>query len=276
MTPSHAASSQATRPNAARPFALPQTAPLVAVDIGNTSVKWSLFAPSAEGSDAALASGEYPTEAVDLAPLAERLPSEALAWCVASVQRAGQQRLRDWVASQRPQDTYHLLTLADLPIAVEVDFPERVGMDRLMAAVAAGALRDDSRPAVVVDAGSAITVDLIGPRGEFLGGAILPGLSMVARALNANTDLLPLVAPEVTIAPPAVGKSTEAAIRSGLFWGTVGAVRELVQRVAAGLPSTHLFVSGGDAQRLTVAWDPRARCVPNLVLLGIRIVARGS
>jgi type III pantothenate kinase len=105
-----------------------------------------------------------------------------------------------------------------------------VGIDRLLDAVAANRLRHPAAPAVVVDVGTAITVDLVAADGSFQGGAILPGIAMSARALHAFTDLLPLVdVRELSSPPPPLGTSTVAALQSGLFWGAVGAIRQLLE-----------------------------------------------
>ena len=118
-----------------------------------------------------------------------------------------------WVRAHRPQDEYRLLTFRDLPLEIRVDHPERVGIDRLAAAVAANALRDTDRPAVVIGAGSALVVNLIAADGAFEGGAILPGFRMGAIALS-SADLLPEVLFRSSDEPPPVlGKNTEAAIR---------------------------------------------------------------
>jgi type III pantothenate kinase len=164
-----------------------------------------------------------------------------------------------------------LLTFQDLPIQLDVEAPERVGMDRLAAAVAANRLRQATRPAVVVDAGTAITVNLITSDGVFRGGVILPGFRLTTKALAEGTDLLPLITSDWNADPPTVvGRTTESAIRSGLFWGTVGAVRELVGRMASDLSAPpQVFVTGGDAKRLASFMAPDARFVPDLVLIGI-------
>jgi type III pantothenate kinase len=153
-----------------------------------------------------------------------------------------------------------------------------VGLDRLAAAVAANRLRSPGRSAIVIDAGTAVTVDLVGATGAFQGGVILPGFQMAARALADDTDLLPMVPFSTNGEPPSVvGKTTEAAIRSGLFWGCVGAVRGLVDRMARQTGSEpELFVTGGDAESLTVHLGPAAQFVPNLVVIGIALAARAT
>jgi type III pantothenate kinase len=210
--------------------------------------------------------------------LLEALPGERSLWHVASVHREGTQILTEWIAGQRPDDDVRVLSYRDLPIDVRVDFPERVGLDRLAAAVAANARRDAARPAIVVDAGSAITVDLVSADGAFCGGVILPGFRMAAEALFGAADQLPLalLAPEAEL-PAVVGRNTEAAIKSGLFWGAVGAVRELIERMAGELDTPpQVFVTGGDLRQLAEHIGHGARFVPNMVLAGIAIAARGK
>ncbi|MFV0446071.1 MAG: type III pantothenate kinase [Planctomycetaceae bacterium] len=118
------------------------------------------------------------------------------------------------------------------PLRMRVDFPEKVGIDRLLNAIAANQLRRAGQAAVVVSSGTATTVDYVAPDGSFCGGAILPGFELSARALHEYTALLPLIPLDVVLQEPPdeLGRNTEAALRSGLYWGHVGAVRELVRR----------------------------------------------
>lgn len=246
--------------------------PRIAVGIGNTTVKLGLT--ECDGGDtwpAWRARHEIPTrELVAGAALPGTLPEAPVEWLVASVHRRAEAQLRDWVTAHRPADRYYALGHADLPLAIRVDAPERVGLDRLTAAVAVNRLRGTA-PAIFIDAGTALTVNLVGSDGAFEGGVILPGFGLTARALSEGTDQLPLVLPESDAPPPPlVGKSTQGAILSGLFWGNVGAVRELVARFRAELAEpAHVYVTGGDTQRLTPYIDPEARFVPDLVLAGI-------
>jgi type III pantothenate kinase len=151
-------------------------------------------------------------------------------------------------------------------------------MDRLASAVAVNRLRDPARPAIVIDLGSAITVDLVSAAGEFLGGAILPGIGMSARAMHQFTDLLPLSAmTELTDPPPALGTSTAAAMRSGVYWGAVGAMRELVARLSQGRDVPQVFLTGGAApsvaELISNADGQPAVYVEHLTLAGIAIAA---
>jgi type III pantothenate kinase len=133
-----------------------------------------------------------------------------------------------------------------------------------------------ARPGLVVSCGTAITVERITARGVWQGGAIAPGLGVSGRALHHFTKQLPMVEPRA--APPAWGSSTQPAVESGVFWGTVGAVRELLARQAGDL-SGDLWViwTGGDAALLAspIAGGD-ARIEPDLVLLGLAHLALAS
>lgn len=250
---------------------------LIAVDIGNSSTKigWSFEASAVAGLPVpndvkSVVTGQMPPDV-----LAAALPEQRSRWHIVSVHREGTRVLTKWLDAHRTDDEVRLLTHQELPIEARVDFPDRVGLDRLAAAVAANVIRSKGRPAIVVDAGSAITVDLVAVNGAFEGGVILPGFRMSAEALY-GADLLPLAvwSPDEE-PPPAVGRNTEAAIRSGLFWGAVGAVREIVGRISAGLePPPEIFVTGGDLRQLTEQLGERARFVPHMVLSGIAVAAQ--
>jgi type III pantothenate kinase len=249
------------------------TRPLIAVDIGNSSTKigWA-FEPAAPSMlPAATRTCGFATGEAPPADLLASLPRESAHWAIASVHREGSRLLRQWLGDQRPADVAQQLTFRDLPIAVRAHPPDRVGLDRLAAAVAANHLRRPDAPAIIIDAGSAITVDLVAADGAFEGGAILPGFRMAAQALY-SADLLPLALLEPNDQPPpALGADTDSAIRSGLFWGAVGAVRELAHRLSANLnDQTDVFITGGDLRQLALHIE-RSRYIPNLVLSGIAL-----
>ncbi len=258
---------------------MPSAAPLVAVDVGNSRIKLGRFAaPIAPGAlpapDATLDLARDWRED-DLLVLAAEYPSAL--WLVGSVNRPAAARLIESVRAIQPRGVVRLLALAELPIAVRVPRPERVGIDRLLGAVAANHVRDAGRPAVVVDLGTAITVDLVGGDGAFAGGAILPGIALAARALHEHTDLLPYIdMAELAAREPPLGTDTESAIRSGLFWGAIGGARELIARLeeqAGG--DAQVFLTGGAASSVAGLLRPDARFEPHLVLAGIALAARG-
>ena len=133
------------------------------------------------------------------------------------------------------------------PIVANVSEPDRVGTDRLCSAAAAH--RHAKRACVVASFGTALTVDLVSDDGIFMGGAILPGMALAARALHEHTALLP----HVELAEPSEvwGTNTAEAIRVGIVCGLRGALREIVERYATRIGRwPAVLLTGGDADRL--------------------------
>jgi len=160
-----------------------------------------------------------------------------------------------------------------LGIVVGVEAPDRVGIDRLCAAAAA-AVALPGRPVVVVDCGTATTVDMVSTAGEFLGGAILPGPTLLAHALAEGTSRLPAVAALDTAAPPPMpGRSTQAAIAAGIGWGMRGAVARLVAEARAALGGTAAVILTGGSAGVVRDALPDAVEMPDLVLAGIALAA---
>ena len=161
----------------------------------------------------------------------------------------------------------------DMGIRVGYDDPDHVGIDRLAGASAAYAKYGG--PVIVVDAGSAITVDAVSGDGEFLGGIIAPGPGMSARALHEQTDLLPLVAPEMP--DTILGRSTPACIRSGVVYGAGAMVDGLVGRVKEILGEKARVVGTGGSLAVIRSVVKQVDVVePHLVLEGLYGIYRWS
>ncbi|HEX4412806.1 MAG TPA: type III pantothenate kinase, partial [Lacipirellulaceae bacterium] len=234
---------------------------LIAVDIGNSGIKFGkfdretiangLFGEGPFARDFCLptpkASFELPiahaTGEFDLKEFAEWCEANVSSnthWSVGSVHRGAGAMLTNaissWARQLGVEWPVRAIIYQDLPLRIQVDEPAKVGIDRLLAALAANRIRHDNRAAIVIDLGTAITIDLLDVDGAFAGGAILAGIGMAGRALRDQTDALPrVVLGEPESAPSPIGKSTQAAIEAGLYWGTVGAVTELVARITARL-----------------------------------------
>lgn len=264
------------------------TQPLIAVDIGNARIKFGRFADvCASGLPEPLGTLSLADDSPDFEQLAAWLSentqlsdgtSGGFSWWIASVNRPAATRLIDWLRGHRPDDRVVLLACDDLPLVVRLERPDMVGIDRLVDAVAVNRIRFSDRPAVIVDVGSAITVDWISAEGEFFGGAILPGIAMSARALHDFTDLLPLVSDaDLTSPPPALGVSTITAMQSGLFWGAVGSIRELVAQLSRRTNATpRVFLTGGAGRAVAELLGESTSYEPNLTLAGIALTAMKS
>lgn len=276
-----------------------ETAEVLAIDVGSSRVKLGRFAVAGDcpsGKPATVLPITVPklpepSEAISLAhgrDLTGGARDELKHWLDSSLEaqpRCYLASVQPTVAAQLVQNFEQLgwsapqqLTWQNMPLEVRVELLERVGIDRLLNAVAANRLRDPDRPAIVVDLGTAATVDLVAADGAFEGGAILPGIALAAQALHSGTSTLPSLDPATlddSIVP--VGKNTANAISAGLYWGLVGAIGELIERIGSECPrAPQLFVTGGAApqivHQLAVAGEP-ARHVPHMVLSAIRLAA---
>jgi len=197
----------------------------------------------------------------------------AATWLISSVRRDATARLTDFIAG-RPHDVPRVISFRDVPLDVQVDFPEQLGIDRLLAAYAAAATLT-ARPLIVIQAGSAVTVDLLvasaDGRDAFAGGAILPGVPMMLRLLGRGADMLPEIeADELIELPPIPGKNTTAAMLCGASSGLVGGVQHLVSRYRESYgPSTPVVISGGDGLRLSPNIAPPVYLQEHLVQRGL-------
>ena len=156
----------------------------------------------------------------------------------------------------------------DLPMKVLTKEPRETGVDRVLNVAAA--YEQMEKACVVVDAGTAITIDLCNDAGEFLGGAIAPGVTAMLDALHEKTAKLPKVEFEIPADP--VGRDTAGAIRSGIYHGIRGMVKELVESYATKLGTwPDLIATGGDAAKLFEGWELVHAISPNLTLYGIAL-----
>lgn len=161
-----------------------------------------------------------------------------------------------------------------LPISNCVEHPEKVGLDRLLNGVAVNQFRSANKPAIVVDSGTATTVDALDSNGCFLGGAILPGYELAAKALNQYTELLPLIAStDLKQQPtPIIGRNTTQALQSGISWGFIGGVKQVVERMQEELTDEPLIVlTGGNAYLLKPHLPEETLWLPQLSSQGLAI-----
>jgi type III pantothenate kinase len=161
----------------------------------------------------------------------------------------------------------------EIPVRHPYVAPGMPGADRLVAALAA--FRRVRAACVVVDAGTAVTVDVVSGDGAFLGGAIAPGLRTLAAALRAKAPALPLADAEADPAYPAT--STADAVAIGVQAAFRGALRDLVARGREAAGGGTVLVTGGDARPAALALEKhRPTVVPDLVLEGLATLAQSS
>ena len=141
--------------------------------------------------------------------------------------------------------------------------PHRLGVDRWMALIAARQLT--THPVCVVDCGSAVTIDVLDDKGQHLGGVIMPGLTMMRRALHRNTEQLPFAQETY---PLGLGTSTAAAIHNGTRYALLGAIERVI---ASQTKTLQVFLTGGDAETLLPDLKHPVQVNPDLVLQGLAL-----
>jgi len=188
---------------------------------------------------------------------------------IGSVNDRAATRLEDILDHEPGLDVYRVGR--DLPIHMNhtLDDPSTVGHDRLLCAL--GAYRQAQQACVVIDAGTAITIDFVDGQGTFHGGVIAPGATMMLQALHEHTSALPLLPfGPVDPHPEPFGKSTPDAMLRGVHGAIVGMAHHLIEAYASFYDAyPQIVATGGDAPAL-FAGDPIIEhVVPDLQLVGI-------
>jgi type III pantothenate kinase len=244
--------------------------PSLVVDVGNSRIKWGRCA---DGSASIAVIASLPPEAPEAwqRQFNEWGLGHGETWVVSGVHPKRRDRLSEWVRER--SGAVHLIhDPAQLPLEVALAKPRAVGIDRLLAAVAGNSRRRAGVPAVIIDAGSAVTVDWLDANGTFRGGAIFPGFRLMAQSLHDYTALLPLV--KISQTAPLPGTSTPAAMEAGIFWSVAGGINAIVTQLAAlSDAKPDLWITGGDGALLQPAIDGRAHLWPEMTLEGLRLTA---
>jgi len=181
------------------------------------------------------------------------------------------------IRSDWPKDWLEPTFLDDVlnfPLEIRLEKPNHAGIDRILNAVACNTIRPEGVPAVIVDTGTATTVDAVSPEGAFEGGSILPGFELSARALHQYTALLPFVTVDEMCneSHEPLGTNTREALRSGLLWGQIGGIRELVKRLSERWSAAPIVLLTGGGAPLAAPELPEARWEPCLSLQGLAVV----
>jgi type III pantothenate kinase len=233
---------------------------LLCINANNTNVKFAVY------------DGEKPVGDWRLKTEAGRTADQYIVWLDQLMRMAGlelKQITGAIIASVVPASVFHLTMLCEqhlktkplvvgdpavkLGIAVKMDIPTAtVGADRLANAV--GGHITYRKPLIIVDFGTATTFDVADGEGNYLGGAISPGINLSVEILHSATAMLPRIAVE----RPArvIGKSTTEAMQSGIFWGYVGLIEGMVQRITSEFGSDLAVVATGGLAPLFVGVTP--------------------
>jgi len=158
-----------------------------------------------------------------------------------------------------------------------VDNPKEIGADRIVNSLAAFALYGSDGPAIVVDFGTSTNLDVVSPKGEFLGGALAPGIEISVEALAARAAQLRKV--ELVRPKSVIGKNTVEALQSGTIYGFAGQVDGLVNRIIDELADLYpqagevvVIATGGLAPLVLGISETIEFHEPDLTLIGLRLV----
>ncbi len=251
---------------------------LLAIDVGNTNIVLGVFDGQALVESWRLqtvrdrTSDELGLLVSGLFARASLVESRVTGIAIASVVPPLTSTMAEMVGRYFNQHALVVDPVQNTGMPILYDHPSEVGADRVVSAI--GAFEQYGRkgePLIVCDFGTATTLDAVNARGEYLGGAICPGVTISADALFQRAARLPRI--DVRKPATAIGRTTVGAMESGLFYGYVGMVEGLVRRIAAELGGRPVCVATGG---LAAVISPETSLIdhvdPDLTLKGLKIV----
>jgi type III pantothenate kinase len=248
---------------------------LLCIDIGNTNITLGLYQGETLGPRWRLATDhdrmpdEFALQILGLLQMAGLSPTDVDGAAVASVVPPLTGKWLDVCRTSLRCEPLVVDAGVRTGVRVRYDDPKAVGADRVVDAVAA--FRMYGGPAIVVDFGTATTFDAISADGDYLGGAIAPGISIAAEALFSRAAKLTRV--EITRPPSAIGRNTTHSIQSGLLFGNVGLVEGMVDRFRRELGGQAKVIGTGGLAELIARETPVIEILaPWLTLDGLRMI----
>jgi type III pantothenate kinase len=248
---------------------------LLAIDIGNSNIVWGIFdgdkllADWRVGTDHAKTTDEYAILLLDLLRVEDISPERVKGVILSSVVPP-----LTPLFEELSETYFHCLPLIVSPemetgLTIKYTNPQEVGSDRIVNAAAA--YRRYGGPIIIVDFGTATTFCTITAAGEYLGGAIAPGLRISAEALYARTAKLPKI--ELARPKSAIGQDTVTSMQAGLIFGYAGLVDELVRRIQHELGrECFVLATGGLAGLITPESQTIREIRPHLTLEGLALL----
>jgi len=248
---------------------------LLTIDVGNTNLTLGVYQGNGSGPRWRLATvhermpDEYGLQFIGLLQHAGFSPTDITGICLASVVPPLTGKVVDACRQYLGQEPLVVDTGVRTGVRIRYEDPKAVGADRIVDAAAVQKLYGG--PACVVDFGTATTFDAISSSGDYLGGAIAPGIGIAAEALFLRTAKLPRV--DLQRPPAAIGRNTVHAMQSGLLFGYVSLVEGMVARFRSELgPEMKVIGTGGLAEIVARETSVIQIIAPWLTLDGLQII----
>ncbi|MEP7147819.1 MAG: type III pantothenate kinase [Acidobacteriota bacterium] len=240
---------------------------LLAVDIGNTSIKFGLFDGEELTSKFSISTKRDATADEIKLAVGDRLrwPIEAAIAC--SVVPQVEEPIRRFLLSTTKIDPIFVNNSFDFRLKINYEPLESLGTDRLVNAFAA--VEKYGAPCIICSLGTATTIDVVNDKNEFMGGIIAPGIDAMAEALHLKAARLPNV--EIEKPVRMLAHSTAESIRSGVYYGYVAMVEGLITRVRTESGVARVVATGGNAAIFAACADI---VEPALILNGLRLLHR--
>jgi type III pantothenate kinase len=248
---------------------------LLALDAGNTNITIGIFRDGELADHRRLrtvreqTSDEWGILLMSLLRYASLDPAQITGIIVSSVVPPLNGPLADMAQRYFGMDALFVTAKTDTGLRILYENPSDVGADRIVNSVAA--LHKYGGPCVIVDLGTAITFDAVSAQSEYLGGIIAAGIGISAEALFSRTARLPLV--DFRKPGRVIGTNTVASMQSGLYYGAIGAIDGIIERLIGELgPDTQTIATGGQAQLIAGGSRYIRHVDENLTLDGLRII----
>lgn len=252
---------------------------LLAVDVGNTNIVLGVFdlsqglkAPILHSWRLATArertADEFGLATLELLRHVKLDPAQIRSIAISNVVPPVHPVLETWAKRYFQAELLWIEPGIKSGLKILLDNPSELGADRIVNVVAG--LEKYGAPLIAIDFGTATTFDVVNDKREYLGGLILPGIKIAAEALSTRASRLPRV--EIAKPERVIGRNTIQAMQSGLFYGYVGQVDGILERLLKELPEATIVATGGLAKSLAAESKHIQHLEPDLTMEGLKIL----